>query len=354
MTGKDMTIIRANSAFCRMLGYREEEVRSVTPLSFTHPDYAAADDLGLRRLVAEEIPVYHTENRFIRKDGSVIWGSTTTSIIRNNNDEVQYFLIMIEDITQRKQDESELIAAKEKAEESDRLKTAFLHNVSHEIRTPMNAIIGFSALLNEPDTTAEDRKQFTDIIFQSGTQLLSIINDIVDIANIESGQVKLNIKEMNLNAALRNLYEQFSYKEKADLLKINLQTGLADDKAIILTDGIKVIQILSNLISNAMKFTREGSVDFGYALKNGNLEFYVKDTGIGIPDEHHEKIFERFFQVDNVISRKFGGTGLGLSICKAYVELLGGRMWVTSKPGHGTDFRFTLAYKPSPDPENKS
>ncbi len=354
MTGKDMTIIRANSAFCRMLGYREEEVRSVMPLSFTHPDYAAADDLGLRRLVAEEIPVYHTENRFIRKDGSVIWGSTTTSIIRNNNDEVQYFLIMIEDITQRKQDESELIAAKGKAEESDRLKTAFLHNVSHEIRTPMNAIIGFSALLNEPDTTAEDRKQFTDIIFQSGTQLLSIINDIVDIANIESGQVKLNIKEMNLNAALRNLYEQFSYKEKADLLKINLQTGLADDKAIILTDGIKVIQILSNLISNAMKFTSEGSVDFGYALKNGNLEFYVKDTGIGIPDEHHEKIFERFFQVDNVISRKFGGTGLGLSICKAYVELLGGRMWVTSKPGHGTDFRFTLAYKPSPDPENKS
>ena len=129
---------------------------------------------------------------------------------------------------------------------------------------------------------------------------------------------------------------------------------MADDKAIILTDGIKVIQILSNLISNAMKFTREGSVDFGYALKNGNLEFYVKDTGIGIPDEHHEKIFERFFQVDNVISRKFGGTGLGLSICKAYVELLGGRMWVTSKPGQGTDFRFTLAYRPSPSPEKKS
>lgn len=166
MTGKDMTIIRANSAFCRMLGYREEEVRSVTPLSFTHPDYAAADDLGLRRLVAEEIPVYHTENRFIRKDGSVIWGSTTTSIIRNNNDEVQYFLIMIEDITQRKQDESELIAAKEKAEESDRLKTAFLHNVSHEIRTPMNAIIGFSALLNEPDTTAKTANSLPILSFR--------------------------------------------------------------------------------------------------------------------------------------------------------------------------------------------
>ena len=227
MTGKDLGIIRANSAFCKMLGYKEEELKSVTIRSFTHPDYIAGDDVSLLRLVAEEIPVYHTENRYIRKDKSVIWGSATISIIRNNNDEVQYFLAMIEDITLRKKAEAELIAAKEKAEESDRLKTAFLHNVSHEIRTPMNAIIGFSALLNEPDTTEEERHQFIDIIFQSGSQLLSIINDIVDIANIESGQVKVNIKEMNLNSSLRSLDEQFSYKEKPDLISINLDTGSA-------------------------------------------------------------------------------------------------------------------------------
>jgi len=344
MTGKDLAIIRANSAFCKMLGYREEELKSVTIKSFTHPEYIAGDDISLLRLVAEEIPVYHTENRYIRKDKSVIWGSATISIIRNNNDEVQYFLAMIEDITLRKIAESELIAAKEKAEESDRLKTAFLHNVSHEIRTPMNAIIGFSALLNEPDTTEAERHQFIDIIFQSGSQLLSIINDIVDIANIESGQVKLNIKEMNLNSLLRNLDEQFSYKEKSDLISINLYTGLPDDKAFIVTDGTKLIQILSNLINNATKFTKEGRIDFGYILKNGNLEFFVKDTGIGIPPEHHEKIFERFFQVDNLISRKYSGTGLGLSICKAYVELLGGKIWVSSNPGKGTDFRFTIPY----------
>jgi PAS domain S-box-containing protein len=344
MTGKDLAIIRANSAFCKMLGYREEELKSVTIRSFTHPDYIAGDDISLLRLVGEELPVYHTENRYIRKDKSVIWGSATISIIRNNNDEVQYFLVMIEDITLRKIAESELIAAKEKAEESDRLKTAFLHNVSHEIRTPMNAIIGFSALLNEPDTTDEERHQFIDIIFQSGSQLLSIINDIVDIANIESGQVKLNIKEFNLNSSLRTLDEQFSYKEKSDLISINLETDLTDDKSFIVTDGIKLIQILSNLINNATKFTREGRIDFGYKLKDGNLEFFVKDTGIGIPQEHHEKIFERFFQVDNLISRKFGGTGLGLSICKAYVELLGGKIWVISNPGEGTDFRFTIPY----------
>lgn len=344
MAGKDLAIVRANSAFCKMLGYKEEELKSVTLRNFTHPDYVAGDDVSLLRLVAEEIPVYHTENRYIRKDRSVIWGSATISIIRNNNEEVQYFLAMIEDISLRKVAEAELIAAKEKAEESDRLKTAFLHNVSHEIRTPMNAIIGFSALLNEPDTPEADRRQFIDIIFQSGSQLLSIINDIVDIANIESGQVKLNIKEMNLNSSLRSLNEQFSYKERANTISINMAAGLPDEKASIMTDSTKLIQILSNLINNATKFTKEGRIDFGYKMKDGNLEFFVKDTGIGIPPEHHDKIFERFFQVDHMISRKFGGTGLGLSICKAYVELLGGKIWLRSQPGEGTDFRFSIPY----------
>lgn len=344
MTGKDMVIIRANSSFCKMTGYSEDELKSFTFRNFTHPDYIAEDEISLLKLVAEEIPAYHTEKQYIRKDKEVIWGSTTISIIHNNIDEVQYFLIMVEDITERKQAEADLIAAKEKAEESDRLKTAFLHNVSHEIRTPMNAIIGFSALLNEPDNTEEEHNQFIDIIFQSGGQLLSIINDIVDIANIESGQVKLNIKEINLNSSLRSLDEQFSYKEEPGILSINLNTGLPDNDSIILTDSTKLIQILSNLINNATKFTAAGSIDFGYVLKDGILEFFVQDTGIGISPEHHDKIFDRFYQVDNMVSKKITGTGLGLSICKAYVELLGGRIGVNSTPGEGTTFTFTLPY----------
>ena len=344
MTGKDMVIIRANSSFCKMTGYSEDELKSFTFRNFTHPDYIAEDEISLLKLVAEEIPAYHTEKQYIRKDKEVIWGSSTVSIIHNNIDEVQYFLIMVEDITERKQAEADLIAAKEKAEESDRLKTAFLHNVSHEIRTPMNAIIGFSALLNEPDNTEEERSQFIDIIFQSGGQLLSIINDIVDIANIESGQVKLNIKEINLNSSLRSLDEQFSYKEEPGILSINLNTGLPDNDSIILTDSTKLIQILSNLINNATKFTTAGSIDFGYVLKDGFLEFFVQDTGIGIPPEHHDKVFDRFYQVDNMVTKKITGTGLGLSICKAYVELLGGRIGVNSTPGEGTTFTFTLPY----------
>ncbi len=162
------------------------------------------------------------------------------------------------DITQKKKAEQELISAKLKAEESDRLKTAFLHNVSHEIRTPMNAIIGFSSLLNEPDLLESDRQQYTEIIFQSSNQLLSIINDIVDVANIESGQVKVNMTRTDLNFSLRNLYEQFSYSGKQYKIPITLSAGLPDEKAVIMTDSTKLIQILSNLINNSVKFTTRG------------------------------------------------------------------------------------------------
>jgi signal transduction histidine kinase len=297
------------------------------------------------RLIAEEIPVYTTEKRYISKDGSIIWGYTKISIIRNNKGEVQLFLVMVEDITSRKKADAYIIAAKEKAEESDKLKTAFIQNVSHEIRTPMNAIIGFSTLLNEPGLTEPERHQYVDIINQSGNQLLSIINDIVEIANFESGQVKLHFTEMDLNSSLRNLYEQFIYTAKENKIQIKLSTGLNNEEAIIVTDDIKLIQILSNLINNSLKFTSQGQIDFGYVLKESFLEFFVKDTGIGISHENIDKIFERFYQVNGAVSRQYGGTGLGLSICKAYVELLGGKMWLTSKPDEGTLFRFTIPYK---------
>jgi signal transduction histidine kinase len=248
------------------------------------------------------------------------------------------------DITERRKAEKDLIAAKEKAEESDRLKTAFLHNVSHEIRTPMNAIIGFSTLLNEPDLTEEDRHQFVDIIFQSGSQLLSIINDIVDIANVETGQAKINMREVNLNAIMKSLNDQYIINVKQNNISISLTTSLSDDDSNILTDSTKLVQILTNLINNAVKFTKDGKIDFGYTLKDGFIEFFVKDTGIGIPLEFHTRIFERFYQVDSTVSRQYSGTGLGLSICKGYVELLGGTIRVESESGKGTLFVFTIPY----------
>jgi PAS domain S-box-containing protein len=345
MTSKDFGIIQANLTFCNFIGYKEEELRSFTFKNFTHPDYISNDEISLLKLIAGEIPVYHTEKRYIRKDGSVIWGSTSVSLIRNNNEEVQFFLVMIEDINLRKKTESDLIAAKEKAEENDRLKTAFLHNVSHEIRTPMNGIIGFSTLLNDPDLKESERRQYTDIIYQNSIQLLSIINDIVDIANVESGQAKINYSEFNLNTTLRSLLEQFVMNGKENNVTISLETPLADKDSTINTDQTKLVQIISNLMNNAIKFTSNGKVDFGYIIKEDFLEFYVYDTGIGIKPEYHSRIFDRFFQVDNSVSRQYSGTGLGLSICKGYVELLGGDIRVESEPGKGTRFAFYIPYQ---------
>jgi hypothetical protein len=346
MAGKDFEIIRANQSFCHFIGYQEEELKLFTFRNFTHPDYVSNDEISLLKLIAGEIPIYHTEKRYIRNGGSIIWGLTTVSLIRNKKNEVQFFLVMIEDITSRKKATDELIAAKEKAEESDRLKTAFLHNVSHEIRTPMNAIIGFSTLLNEPDLTEEDRHQYVDIIFQSGSQLLSIINDIVDIANVESGQAKVNLTEINLNSMMKRLNEQFSINAKKNNVSINLKATLPDENSSIKSDNTKLVQILSNLINNAVKFTKYGRIDFGCVLKDKFLEFFVKDTGIGIPPEYHSRIFDRFYQVDSAVSRQYTGTGLGLSICKGYVELLGGTLGVESEPGKGTLFVFTIPYLP--------
>jgi PAS domain S-box-containing protein len=344
MTGKDFEILKANSTFCNLIGYSEDELKQFTFRNFTHPDHIKNDEIGLLKLIAGEIPVYKCEKRYIKKNGSEILASTNVSIIRDKNDEVQFFLVMIEDITSRKKAEEELITAKEKAEESDRLKTAFLHNVSHEIRTPMNAIIGFSSLMRDMKLSEAERNQYVEIIYQSGEQLLSIINDIVDIANIESGQVKVNLSELNLNSALKKLNEQFILSSSQKNISINLLTAFSDEKSDIQTDGTKLIQIISNLINNAIKFTKDGKIDFGYTLNDRFIEFFVSDSGIGIPKEHLERIFDRFYQVDSAISRKFSGTGLGLSICKGYVELLGGTIGVESEPGSGTKFSFSIPY----------
>lgn len=244
------------------------------------------------------------------------------------------------DITEKSIAEKELISAKEKAEEGNRLKTSFLHNVSHEIRTPMNAIMGFSTLLNEKNITEQERQQYASIISQSSTQLLSIINDIVDIANIESGQAKPHPEPVNVNQLLRMLVEQFGYSNNN--IKILIHAPLKDDQAVLQTDPVKFNQVITNLLSNAIKFTKEGEIDIGYEPGEGIFEFFVRDTGIGIPAEHIGKIFERFYQVDASGARKYGGTGLGLSICHAYVNLLGGRIWVESTAGKGSVFRFTL------------
>jgi signal transduction histidine kinase len=257
---------------------------------------------------------------------------------------------------QRKKAVQDLKTALAKAEEGDRLKTAFLQNVSHEIRTPMNAILGFSELLNEQDVEPDTRLIYTEIIHKSGNQLMTILEDIINISELEAGKEVLRLENININPLLRDIYEQFRIKVAAKNIELKISTGLEDKKDFIIIDETKLIQIITNLLNNSLKFTRHGSIIFGYKLKNGNLEFFVADTGVGIPEDKFQDIFDRFKQVEIVLSTENGGRGLGLglSISKAYVELMGGRIWLQSAPGKGSTFHFSIPYAPVIAAENET
>ncbi len=239
-----------------------------------------------------------------------------------------------------KEQNSELIKAKEKAEESDRLKSAFLANLSHEIRTPMNAIIGFTDLLEMDDLSGEQRAQYIQIVRSSGEYLLSIINDIIEISHIESGQVELKTKTVHLESFLQELYNSLKFLiPAAKNIEFNLEKLPEEIPEEIITDEVKLKQILINLINNAFKFTHEGEVSIGCFLnEQSQLSFFVRDTGIGIETKNHDVIFDRFRQVEDRNKNLSSGSGLGLAIVKAYVELMGGGIKIKSEHGKGTEF----------------
>ncbi len=242
----------------------------------------------------------------------------------------------------------ELLKAKEQAEESDRLKSAFLANMSHEIRTPMNGILGFAELLKEPGLTGKEQQDYIRIIEKSGARMLNIINDIVDISKIEAGLMKLEIQESNINEQIQDIYTFFKPEVEAKGMNLSFSTPLPTKEAILKTDREKLYAILTNLVKNAIKYSNTGTIEIGYNKGDGDLEFYVKDTGIGIPNDRHGAIFERFIQADIPNEWAQQGAGLGLSITKAYVEMLGGKIRVSSQVGVGSTFYFTLPYNAVP------
>ena len=282
-----------------------------------------------------------------KKDGNLYWAQAVISAIRDENGKITNFVAVNEDISEKKILWNDLVEAKEKAEESDRLKSAFLANISHEIRTPMNGIIGFSELLKNADLSGEEQREYLDLIQQSGDRMLNLINDIIDISRIDAREIILHISETPLNKLIHDLCAFFRPAVERKGLQLKCSVGLPDSESLIETDAKKLEQVLTNLVQNALKFTNKGHIDIGYARKDDMLEFFVRDSGIGIPEEMKESVFNRFRQVDNSLSRLHEGAGLGLSISKGFVEMLGGTIWVEQEDGGGSRFLFTIPYTPS-------
>lgn len=339
---EDTTILLVNEEFVELSGYSKEEIEGKK--SWT--EFVVKEDL-------ERMKIQHELRRQDQKKALKSYdfkmedkqGHIHDVLLRMGMlPETQMSIASLLDITKRKRAEEELIKAKERAEESDRLKTAFLANMSHEIRTPMNGILGFAELLKTPKLTGDEQQVYISYIEKSGNRMVNLNNDLIDISMIESGQLKVSLAEININEQIENLYSFFKADAERKGIQLLFHKGLDTSDAVIKTDQNKLFTILKKLIKNAIKYTEDGSVVFGYEIKGQYLEFFVKDTGIGIIKNRQQAIFDRFVQADIEDVNAYEGAGLGLSITKAYVEILGGEIWLESEEGKGSQFYFTIPY----------
>ena len=365
----------------KMLNYTKEELVGKHLSAIIHPEDMLQYKKKFPLLLQGKIQ--SAEIKMLKKDGSEIIVIRAGQPIKNHKGKVEFILTLSVDITDRKKAEEELLAknkeieaqneeyaalneelsesgrkltglneelliAKEKAEESNRLKSAFVSNMSHEIRTPMNGILGFTQLLANPNISEEKTEEYIKIIVNSGNHLLNIINDIIDISKLDAGEFKILKAPVNITNLLKEQYTFFySYKtgKQKHHLELILNIPKTKKETIVYTDETRLKQVLSNLINNAVKFTENGKIEFGFTIEQSNVIFFVKDTGIGIPKEKLSDIFERFNQAVVNTEKLYGGTGLGLSISKACTQLLGGKIWVESVLNKGSEFYFSIPYK---------
>ncbi|WP_405210835.1 PAS domain S-box protein [Dokdonia sp. Asnod2-E02] len=323
--------------------YNEELPDYEDVIDRVHPD----DKLELQKILDKAFTLgkpYNVEFRILIPHKPQKTIRSICQPVTDNDGEVISLAGTNQDITQQKKIAQELIRAKEKAEESDRLKSAFLANLSHEMRTPMNGILGFSELLRRKNISEEKKDIYLELIEKEGHRLLSFISNIVDISKIESNIINIENSHLNLNSLIDDLYSKYQLKLEGTNVKLEVNKGLSGTDSGIETDENKLVQILSNLLENAIKFTKEGSIEFGYTLKEEILQFYVKDSGIGIDEEEQKNIFDRFTQGKREQTHNLG-VGLGLSIVKGLIKILNGSVWIESKMGEGSIFYFTIPYK---------
>ncbi len=341
---KESRYLGCNTAFTEYLGKDEKDIIGKTDVDLLGYERAKSYLRSDRRILNSNKPLINEET-ITFPDGRKVDYETIKTTFNDLKGDVQGIICISHDVSSHHQMLQELKKAKEKAEESDRLKTAFLANMSHEIRTPLNAIIGFSNLLvYDGDISVEEKESYIRMITQSGDALANLINDIVDMAKMEAGQIDIEKRDFSVKQVMEDLF--VLYKEETaktkDQIEIIYEPDPEHNDIVLCSDLFRVKQVMVNLINNALKFTEKGSVTFGFKVEKECCLFFVRDTGIGMHEKSVEVIFNAFTQIDGTYSRKYGGVGLGLSISKRLLKIMGGDIWVSSTPGVGSTFTFTL------------
>lgn len=341
---KDMSIVYINNKVTEITGYALDDVLGKSITILDPPDSTLISDSIITEKLNKGL-VYNSEAYSRKKDGSYYWELISITPIKNNENEFSNYVVVKEDISLQKEMEQDLVKARDIAEQSNRLKEAFLHNLSHEIRTPLNAIVGFSDLLRSDGIESpEIIEPYTNIIKNSSNQLLSIVSDILTTASILTGGESLNISMVDIHNLFDELYSIFLPQAKEKNLELRVSKPFNTDSFPVKTDVTKLTQILSNLLNNAIKYTFEGFVELKYQIHQGRVDYIVSDSGIGIEEKNQEIIFERFCQASSGIHVNFGGTGLGLSISKSFAEMMGGNITVSSEPDKGSVFTLSLPF----------
>ncbi len=350
--------MQANPALCRIVGYTEEELRQKTFQDITHPDDLEIDLGLLREVVAGARASYQMEKRYFHKDGHIVWVLLSVSTVKDAAGQILYFVSQIQDITERRQHEQQLCEAKALAEAASQAKSQFLANMSHEIRTPMNAILGLLHLLQRTELNLR-QQDYASKVETAAKSLLGILNDILDFSKVEAGKMELEQATFRLDELLRNLAIVLSVTAQG---KDDLEVLFGIDPRTPKTlrgDPMRLQQILLNLVGNAIKFTPAGEVVIAVHARSvtpeqAEIEFAVRDTGIGIAPDKLSSLFEGFTQAEASTSRRFGGTGLGLAISQRLTRLMGGELIATSTPGQGSEFHFALTFDRVPEIESSA
>jgi two-component system, sensor histidine kinase and response regulator len=345
LTALDGRFLQVNAALCQMLGYSRQELQEGAWQKLTHTDDMERSRQAVEQFVQDLSSSLEFEKRYIHKNGNAIWVRLKISAVKNADGTPAHFITHVDDITDRKRAEAAMVHAMEAAQAASRAKSEFLANMSHEIRTPLNGVIGMTELVLDTQLTPEQGEDLR-MAKASADALLTIINDILDFSKIEAGKLDLDSVEFNLRDCLDETMKMFAARAGQKGLEVlcEIRPGLPD---LLMGDPTRVRQVITNLVGNAIKFTEKGEVivHVESEAQQGNLacvHFRVADTGIGIPADKQELIFESFTQADGSTTRRYGGTGLGLSISSRLVAMMGGRIWVVSEVGKGSTFHFTV------------